>query len=79
LPINALDIFFSNLSFFSKHIEQDSIRGQLVREFADIRGGAHSIVWDRRDNSGREVGSGVYFYRLTSPSVDTVQRMVVIK
>jgi len=56
-----------------------NVRGQVVREFTDIRTGTHSIVWDKRDNSGREVGSGVYFYRLTSQSVDIVQRMVVLK
>jgi len=54
-------------------------RGQIVRDFTDIRTGTHNIVWDRRDNSGREVGSGVYFYRLTSPSVDNVRRMIVVR
>jgi len=52
-----------------------NVRGQMVREFNDIRTGVNNISWDRKCNLGREVGSGVYFYRLTSPSVDSVQRI----
>jgi hypothetical protein len=56
-----------------------NIRGQLVREFRDIRTGNHNIVWNGRDNHEREVSSGIYFYRLTSPTVNDVRRMVLIK
>ena len=56
-----------------------NVRGQLVKEFDMLRSGRHNFTWDRRDNQGREVGSGVYFYRLTSETVDSVRRMVVVK
>jgi hypothetical protein len=56
-----------------------NIRGQLVYERNDIKQGRHRIQWDGRDRNNREVGSGVYFYRLTSPSHHSVQRMVIIK
>ena len=56
-----------------------NVRGQLVREFADIREGERSIKWDRRCSMGNEVGSGVYFIRLISPTVESVQRMVLMK
>ena len=41
--------------------------GKEVRTFAALRkpAGAHVLAWDGRDNSGVEVGSGVYFARLT--------------
>lgn len=56
-----------------------NIRGQIVHEFVDIKQGHHTLEWDGRDRNNRNVASGIYFYRLTSPSMHSVQRMVVIK
>jgi len=56
-----------------------NIRGQIVKEFPTLSQGTHNVLWDTRDNNGREVGSGVYFYRLTGSSVDAVSRMVLIR
>ena len=56
-----------------------NVRGQLVKEFETLRSGVHNFTWDSRDNQGREVSTGVYFYRLTSDTVDSVRRMVIIK
>jgi hypothetical protein len=41
--------------------------GQRVRLLLDggVQPGIHQILWDGRDASGRTVGSGTYFYRLT--------------
>ena len=44
--------------------------GELVRTFVlgPQNPGKYHIVWDGRDDAGRELGSGVYFYRLkTNP------------
>ena len=44
--------------------------GELVRTFVlgHQNPGKYHIVWDGRDDAGRELGSGVYFYRLkTNP------------
>ena len=40
--------------------------GELVRTFVlgHQNPGKYHIVWDGRDDAGRELGSGVYFYRL---------------
>jgi len=56
-----------------------NIRGQLIHEVSDIIPGNHRISWNGRDKNDREVASGVYFYRLTSPSIHTVQRMVIVR
>jgi hypothetical protein len=56
-----------------------NIRGQIVKEFVDIPEGENKFTWDRRDSTGRDVSSGVYFYQLSSPSVHSVRRMVVVK
>lgn len=43
-----------------------NLRGQPVRELHDgfSTAGWHTARWDGRDQQGREVASGVYFYRL---------------
>jgi len=41
--------------------------------------GFHQILWQGRDNSGKIVGSGVYYARLRSPDKSSVQKMVMLK
>jgi hypothetical protein len=41
--------------------------------------GAYRVTWDGTDGRGRRVGSGVYFYRLTTGSVDEARRMVLVE
>jgi flagellar hook assembly protein FlgD len=55
--------------------------GRLIRTLLDEpRGeGRHRIVWDGRDDTGRRMASGVYFYRLQSGSVDETHRMVLVR
>lgn len=44
------------------------IQGRLVRTIATPRlsGGFHRVTWDGRDEAGRLVSPGAYFYRVTS-------------
>ena len=41
--------------------------------------GAFSVNWDSRDNRGRQVARGVYFYRLDTPGFRDVKKAVVVK
>jgi hypothetical protein len=58
-----------------------SVDGRVVRRLLDteLPPGRHSSVWDGRDGSGREVASGVYFYRLTVGPKSLTRRMVLLK
>lgn len=42
-------------------------------------GGSHEIVWTGRDESGRSVGSGCYFYRLDADKESRTNRMILIR
>jgi len=55
--------------------------GQLVRTLVDgdTDAGVHTVVWDGADNTGRQVSSGVYVYRLVSGENHTVHRMVLVR
>lgn len=56
-------------------------RGRLVRTLVNEKrpAGRQSVTWDGRDESGRELSSGVYFYSLTAPGVDENRRMILVK
>ena len=41
--------------------------------------GRHEAVWDGRDDSGRQVASGTYFYRLEAGAHSETKRMVLVK
>jgi lysyl endopeptidase len=57
------------------------VQGRLVRSLVneDLSAGDHSYVWDGADNSGRKVGSGVYFARLVSGRQVIDHKMVLLK
>jgi hypothetical protein len=58
------------------------VRGALVRTLLDEErgpGAAHEVVWDGRDNAGRKVSSGVYFYRMATPGFTQTLKMVLLK
>ena len=55
--------------------------GRLVRTlFTDYRdSGAHAVLWDGRDDGGRQVGDGVYLYRLDAAGDSDARKMVLVR
>ncbi|RKY65963.1 MAG: hypothetical protein DRP97_08505 [Candidatus Latescibacterota bacterium] len=68
-------------------LEIYNMAGQKVRTLVDKRQEAafYSVLWDSRDEAGREVGSGVYIYHLVVRDSDggggfrAVKRMVMVR
>jgi hypothetical protein len=58
-----------------------NILGQKVRVLVDEdqSAGYKSIRWDGRDNQGREVTSGIYFYRIEARDFVQSKKMVLMK
>jgi hypothetical protein len=58
-----------------------NIKGELVRTLVDEEKtpGNYSITWDGKDQRGRGVSSGVYFYRIKSGEFEQSKKMVLIK
>jgi len=56
-------------------------RSALVRTLVDrvVTPGIHHVFWDGTDNSGRQVGSGAYFYRLKAGDFVRIRKMVLLK
>ncbi|HET6349927.1 MAG TPA: C25 family cysteine peptidase [Candidatus Krumholzibacteria bacterium] len=57
------------------------VTGARVRTLVDqiLKPGAYSVQWDGRDGHGSAVGSGVYFYRLSTPAQALTRKMVLLK
>jgi len=45
----------------------------------DQTSGSKSVVWDGKDNNGRGVSSGVYFYRIQADNTADCKRLVLLK
>jgi len=58
-----------------------NIKGQKVKEVASGRysAGSHRVVWNGDDATGRAVGSGIYFYRMTTEGYTSVKKMLLMK
>jgi subtilisin-like proprotein convertase family protein len=57
------------------------LRGLKVRtlDSARLAAGRHEISWDGRDQTGRSVVSGIYFFRLQTDRGSLVRKMTLIK
>lgn len=58
-----------------------NVKGQLIKSFAanHAKAGHFRFVWDGKDTNGREVSSGVYFYRMTSGNYTASKKMIMMK
>jgi hypothetical protein len=54
------------------------VNGRIIYTLPDINqfSAKHSVYWDGKDNAGKPVPSGVYFYRLEADGVTLMKRMV---
>jgi flagellar hook assembly protein FlgD len=61
-------------------LEIFSVNGRLIRTLLkeNLAPGGHEIVWDGRDDGGRKVAGGTYFYRLSAPGVAQGRRLIVL-
>ena len=68
-----------NLAFnmFFNHLTLGQEVRILVNELQDA--GTYTLRWDGRDNVGRDVAAGVYFYRLNAGSHEFIKKMVLLK
>jgi len=58
-----------------------NVAGELVRTLAneEVVAGAHTKVWDGRNDAGQPVSSGVYFYKLVTNNFSQTKKMVLLK
>jgi hypothetical protein len=62
-------------------LEVYNLLGQRVTTLVNgpMDAGTHTVVWNGIDADGRQVATGVYFYRLTTPDYTDVKKMLLLK
>jgi len=55
-----------------------NISGQTVKT-VKLGEGSHNVTWNGTDSSGKACGSGIYFYKLSTHSLNQTNKMVIIK
>ncbi|RLB12391.1 MAG: hypothetical protein DRG82_17135, partial [Deltaproteobacteria bacterium] len=62
-------------------LEVFNLRGQLVKTLLNrtLEPGVYQVQWDGTAGDGRQVPSGVYFYRLRTPQFKATRKMVILK
>lgn len=58
-----------------------NLQGQLVNTIASgaYPAGSHLATWNGKDSSGKDVGSGVYIYRLTTDKMTLTKKMLLVR
>ena len=81
-PFNpATTIHFETAAPEHVRIRIYDLAGRLVCNLLDqpLAPGAHSVKWYGRDNDGRILGSGLYFYRLDVGNFSSAKKMMFTK
>ena len=62
-------------------IEIFNVKGQKVKTLLNenMDKGQHQIVWNGRDENGRQAGSGMFFYRMKSGKYTNTKKMILMK
>lgn len=55
--------------------------GRLVRDLVhgESAAGPHAVTWNGTNQTGHDVGSGVYYYRLDAEETSLTQKMILIR
>lgn len=81
-PFNPVTtISFSIANDDEVKLEVFNSKGQRVVTLVDehLQAGRHNVVWDGKNSSNRQVGSGMYFYRLQKSDWSATEKMLLIK
>jgi len=85
-PFNpATTINFSLKEECNVSIKIYNIRGAVVRTLIEgvIKAAYHEIYWDGKNNAGKQVGSGLYFYKMVSEDSNgkytSTKKMILLK
>jgi hypothetical protein len=81
-PFNPSTLIQFNLpGAAAVRLEVFDLRGRRVATLAnnEYPAGIHAVHWSGRDDSGRPLADGVYFYRLRSDKLSLTRKMVLLK
>jgi len=82
-PYTTIEFGVRNSEFGSEFVNITiyNVRGQVVKTLVNDNfvAGSHSVVWNGRDDRDNPVGSGIYFYRMTTEDFQETRKMMLLK
>lgn len=81
-PFNpSTTISFSLPNKASVNLSVFDLLGRRVKTLisAELPAGLHNIIWDGRDETGSNVSSGIYLYKLDSSGANVARRMTLLR
>lgn len=58
-----------------------NIAGQCVKTLVngEMKAGVHTVTWDGRDENGKTMAAGIYFYRLVAGNNKAIKKLVLLR
>jgi Peptidase C10 family/FlgD Ig-like domain/Spi protease inhibitor len=81
-PFNPTTNISYNITSDSKvDLNVYNMKGQLVKTLVSSNqtAGVHTVTWNGKDNTGRQVGSGLYFYKMNAGKYSSTKKMIMLK
>jgi outer membrane protein assembly factor BamB len=81
-PFNPATVISFTLPLAAKvDLRVYDVGGRLVSVLADgtMTGGTHEVAWNGKDSRGRQLASGIYFYRLRSGETEITRKMILLR
>jgi hypothetical protein len=81
-PFNpTTTIKFTTANTVNTEIVIYNIKGQKVKQLvsSQLLADQHSVVWDGKDENGKSVTSGIYFYKMNSGKFTSTKKMILLK
>ncbi len=62
-------------------IQVFDIMGRITRTLIDnhVEKGIHHLIWNRRDNLGHQISSGIYFIRLETDKIKRTEKVLILR
>jgi hypothetical protein len=77
-PYTNLSFTLPNATAYSLKIY--NVAGQLVRSYEGMgTAGLNLVTWNGKDNAGKDMASGVYFFKLSAGIYNATSKMVLMK
>jgi len=79
-PTTTISFSVAQTSSFV-NIEIFNIKGQKVKQLLNdqLPAGQHSVVWNGKDDDGKQAASGIYFFKMKSGSYTKSNKMLLLK
>ncbi|RLC57347.1 MAG: hypothetical protein DRH89_03735, partial [Candidatus Cloacimonadota bacterium] len=81
-PFNpTTEISFALKDAKKVNLEIFNVRGQKVKTLVNksMDAGLHQIVWEGLDDAGKQISSGIYFYKMQAGEYNATRKMIMMK